>query len=101
MKKLIPFLIIALAVVAFYFRDLWLPQPQGQANYLGYVEGETVMIAAPQAGRITARPAMKGAAVKKGEIIFGVDPSVAAAESARTEAAVQTAQAQLDNLLTG
>src|SRR5204862_3928666 len=94
-------LIIARAVVVFFLRDLWLPQPPGQTNYLGYVEGETVMIAAPQAGRITARPAMKGAAIKKDEIVFSVDPSVAAAERNRTEAAIQTAQAQLDNLLTG
>jgi HlyD family secretion protein len=101
MKKLIPVPIIALAVAAFYFRDSWLSQPPGQTNYLGYVEGETVMIAAPQAGRITARPAMKGAAIKKGEIVFSLDPSVAAAERARAEAAVFTAQAQLDNLLTG
>ncbi len=101
MKKFIPVLIVALAVAAFYFRDLWLPQPPGQTNYLGYVEGETVMIAAPQAGRITARPAMKGAAVKKGETVFGLDPSVAAAERTRAEAAIQTAQAQLDNLLSG
>jgi HlyD family secretion protein len=78
-----------------------LPQPPGQTNYLGYVEGETVMIAAPQAGRIIARPAVKGAAIKKGEIVFSVDPSVAAAERSRAEAAIQTAQAQLDNLLTG
>jgi HlyD family secretion protein len=101
MKKFIPVLIIALAVVAFYFRDLWLPQPPGQANYLGYVEGETVMIAAPQAGRISTRPATKGAPIKKGETVFSLDPGVAAAEQARAEAAVQTAQAQLDNLLTG
>jgi HlyD family secretion protein len=60
-----------------------------------------VMIAAPQAGRIIARPALKGAAIKKGETVFSLDPSVAAAERARSEAAVQTAQAQLDNLLTG
>ena len=101
MKKLIPVLIIALAAVAFYFKDRWLPQPPGQANYLGYVEGETVMIAAPQAGRITMRPVTKGAAVKKGDLVFSLDSNVAAAELARTEAATQTAQAQLDNLLTG
>jgi HlyD family secretion protein len=101
MKRLIPVVIIALAVVAFFFRDLWLPQPPGQTNYLGYVEGETVMIAAPQAGRIIARPAVKGASIKKDEIVFSLDPSVAAAERARAEAAVFTAQSQLDNLLTG
>lgn len=101
MKKLIPVLIIALAAAAFYFKDLWLPQPPGQANYLGYVEGETVMIAAPQAGRITMRPVTKGAAIKKGDLVFSLDSNVAAAELTRTEAATQTAQAQLDNLLTG
>jgi HlyD family secretion protein len=102
MKKLVPVIFIMLiAAAAFYFRDLWLPAPAGRANYLGYVEGETVMIAAPQAGRIITRPANKGAAIKKGEIVFSLDPSVAAAERARAEAAVFTAQAQLDNILTG
>jgi HlyD family secretion protein len=101
MNKLIPVLIIALAVVALYFKGSWLPQPPGQANYLGYVEGETVMIAAPQAGRITMRPATEGVAIKKGDPVFSLDPSVAMAELARSEAAVRTAQAQLDNLLTG
>jgi HlyD family secretion protein len=101
MTKLIPVLIIALASVAFYFKDRWLPQPPGQANYLGYVEGETVIIATPQAGRITMRPATKGMAIKKGDPVFSLDPGVATAELTRTEAAIQTAQAQLDNLLTG
>jgi HlyD family secretion protein len=100
-KKLIPFVILFIAAAAFYFKDLWLPAPAGQANYLGYVEGETVMIAAPQAGRISTRAATKGAAIKQGEIVFSLAPDVAAAERARAEAAVQTAQAQLDNLLTG
>jgi HlyD family secretion protein len=101
LKKLIPVVILLIAAAALYFKDLWLPTPAGQANYLGYVEGETVMIAAPQAGRISTRPATKGAAIKKGETVFSLDPAVAAAERARAEAAVQTARAQLDNLLTG
>jgi HlyD family secretion protein len=100
-KKLIPVVILLIAAAAFYFRGLWLPAPAGQANYLGYVEGETVMIAAPQAGRVSARPATKGAAIRKGETVFSLDTGVATAELARAEAAVQTAQAQLDNLLTG
>ena len=101
MNKFIAGLIIAIAAAGFYFKDRWLPQPPGQANYLGYVEGETIMIAAPQAGRITTRPATKGAAIRKGDPVFSLDPGVAAAERARAEAAVRTAQAQFDNLLTG
>lgn len=101
MKKLIPILIVALAVTAFYFKDRWLPDPPGQVNYLGYVEGETIMIAAPQAGRIVARPAVKGAAIGKGDIVFSLDQAVAEAELARSVAAIHTAEAQLANLQTG
>jgi HlyD family secretion protein len=100
-KKLIPLLIVALAIAAFYYKHLWLPQPAGQANYLGYVEGETVMIAAPQAGRIVSRPATKGGAIRKGEMVFSLDTASATADVAHYEAAIQTAQAQLDDLLTG
>lgn len=101
MKKLIPLVIVALAVTAFYFKERWLPQPPGQANYLGYVEGETILIAAPQAGRIVARPAVKGGEITKGGIVFSLDPAVAEAEVARGVAAIHTAEAQLANLLTG
>ncbi len=101
MKKLIPILILVAAAAAFYFKDLWLPQAPGQQNYLGYVEGETIMIASPQAGRIVARPAIKGATLRQGDVVFSLDPGVAAAELERSAAAVQTAQAQLANLETG
>ena len=61
MKRLIiPIVIVALAVTAFLFRDRWLPQPAGQLNYLGYVEGETMLIGAPQAGRLVGVGAVKG-----------------------------------------
>ena len=101
MKKLVPVLIIGLAVVAFFFRGYWLPGSLGQANYLGYVEGETVMIAAPVAGRIAARSATKGARIRKGDPVFSLDTIAAAAEVAQAEAAIHTAEAQLANLLTG
>ncbi len=101
MKKIIPFLIIVLAAVAFYFRGLWLPPPPGQMNYLGYVEGETVLIAAPVAGRIVSVNAVKGGSLKAGDAVFSLDGKAAAAEAARSEAAVRTAEATASNLLTG
>lgn len=100
MKKLVPVLIIGLAVVAFFFRGHWLPG-SGEANYLGYVEGETVLIAAPVAGRLVARPARKGDHIAKGQSLFSLDTVAAEAEVIRTEAAIKTAEAQLANLLTG
>ena len=53
-RLLLPVIIVALAAAAFFYRDRWLPAPAGQANHLGYVEGETVLIGAPQAGRLVA-----------------------------------------------
>lgn len=102
MKRLIlPILIVALAVTAFMFRERWLPQPPGQFNYLGYVEGETTLVGAPQAGRLVAVTVEKGQDVKEGAPLFALDPAQARSEVARAEAALAAARATRDNLLTG
>lgn len=102
MKRLIlPIIIVALAVTAFLFRDRWLPQPPGQFNYLGYVEGETTLVGAPQAGRLVSVDVEKGQEVKQGAVLFALDPAQLKAEVTRAEAAVTTAKATRDNLLTG
>ena len=102
MKRLIlPLVIVALAVTAFMFRERWLPQPPGQFNYLGYVEGETTLVGAPQAGRLVSVDALKGQEVRAGTVLFALDPAQLAAEVAHAEAAVSTAKATRDNLLTG
>lgn len=102
MKRAItPVIIIALAATAYYFRDHWLPPPPGQTNYLGYVEGETIMIASPVAGRIVERKAEKGSAVAADDIVFRIDAAQQDAEISRLDAAIVTAEAQLANLQTG
>ncbi len=101
MKKLIPVLIVALAAAGFFTRDVWLPAGANSANYLGYVEGDTVMIASPVAGRIVARAAEQGHTIAKGSPVFELDTATAKAELARAEAAVAQARAQLDNLRAG
>ena len=102
MKRLVlPFLIVALAVTAYLFRERWLPQPPGQFNYLGYVEGETTLVGPPQAGRLVSVAVEKGHDVKAGAALFALDPAQARAEVARAEAAVTTAKSTRDNLLTG
>jgi HlyD family secretion protein len=100
-RLIVPLVIVALAVTAFVFRERWLPQPPGQFNYLGYVEGETVLVGAPQAGRLVSVDAVKGLDVKQGSVLFALDPAQLKAEVARAEAAVTTAKATRDNLLTG
>ncbi len=102
MKKLaLPLIMCVLAVAAFALRNHWLPQPPGQLNYLGYAEGEFLLIGAPAHGRIAGVRATKGRPVTAGSALFDLDPEQAASEVARTEAAVKSAQAMYQNLLTG
>jgi HlyD family secretion protein len=70
-------------------------------RYLGYVEGETSLIAPPIAGRLVERPVDRGQQVKKGDRLFVIDPVMARAEVARAEAALAEAQARYENLLKG
>lgn len=71
------------------------------STYLGYVEGETSLIAPPIAGRLLERPVDRGGNVKKGDQLFVIDPVVAKAEVARAEAALAEATARYENMLTG
>jgi HlyD family secretion protein len=72
-----------------------------RARYLGYVEGETSLIGPPVAGRLLERPVNRGDQVKKGQLLFVIDPIVAKAEVARSEAALAEAKSRYANLLTG
>lgn len=70
-------------------------------RYLGYVEGETSLIAPPVAGRLVERPVERGDKVRKGDRLFIIDPTVAKAEVARAEATLAEARARYENLLKG
>src|SRR5258707_7040819 len=72
-----------------------------RSRYLGYVEGETSLIAPPVAGRLVERPVDRGGQVKKGDLLFVIDPVLAKAEVARTEGALAESQARYENLLKG
>lgn len=101
MKRILPFVIMALAIAAFWYRYDWLPPPAGQSAYLGYVEGETRLIGAPVAGRLVSRAVAEGDSVAAGAALFSLDTTIAAAELASAQAALTAAQASKDNLLTG
>jgi HlyD family secretion protein len=73
----------------------------GPQRYLGYVEGETSLIAPPVAGRLLERPVERGGQVKKGDRLFVIDPILAKAEVARSEAALAESKSRYENLLTG
>lgn len=103
-RAIIALLAVALAATASVTRDQWEPLlglSSEDNRYLGYVEGETSLIAPPSAGRLIERPVNRGDRVKKDDRLFVIDPVVAKAEVARTEAALAEAKARYENLLTG
>ena len=105
MKRIVPILVVAaLAVAGFYWRAPLMAAlgfGDEDGRYLGYVEGETSLIAPPIAGRLVERAVDRGSQVKKGDRLFVIDPVMAKAEVARAEAALAEAQARYENLLKG
>jgi len=106
-KRAIFIAVVALVATLLVTRTYWQPPVAGllgltaDNRYLGYVEGETSLIAPPVAGQLLERPVDRGGHVKKGERLFVIDPTLAKAEVARTEAALAEARARHENLLTG
>src|SRR5260370_31473594 len=72
-----------------------------RSRYLGYVEGETSLIAPPVAGRLVERPVDRGGQVKKGDRLFVIDPVLAQADVAHAEGTLAEAKSRYINLLTG
>jgi HlyD family secretion protein len=83
--------LIALAVLGGAAWYLW-PAPAPE-SWLGYVEAETMYVAAPASGRLAARPVERGSAVEQGAPLFSLDPESSDADIARLEAEASAARA--------
>ncbi|MBL8701411.1 MAG: HlyD family efflux transporter periplasmic adaptor subunit [Alphaproteobacteria bacterium] len=111
MKRVRLIALVLIAATAIASRGVWQPWIDARLAvlgfgppspvYLGYVEGETTLVAAPVAGRLTVRGVERGDSVRAGTTLFIVDTAQADAEIRRTEAAVHEAEARLANLLSG
>ena len=108
MKRIVPpivVIIVGAAVIAGVFWRAPLLAALGldgeETRYLGYVEGETSLIAPPVAGRLVERAVDRGAHVKKGDRLFVIDPVLAKAEVARAEGALAELKSRHENMLTG
>lgn len=73
------------------------PEPESE-KWLGYVEAETIYVAAPIAGRLATRPVERGASVRAGTTLFALDPETTDADAARAAAQVAAAAAQAADL---
>ena len=100
-------IVIGGAAIALLLAVLWWGTPLSaalgfgneSAHYLGYVEGETSLIAPPVAGRLVKRPVERGGHVKKGDLLFITDPVLAEAEvtrAQRRESEAALAEAELE-----
>jgi HlyD family secretion protein len=101
MKRGLILTLVAILVAGFSLRGRLLPQLESPPHYLGYVEGETTLISSPTGGRLVTRAPQRGDQVKRGALLFEIDPTAADAEVARAHAAVVEAEAQLENIRTG
>jgi HlyD family secretion protein len=91
--------LIGLVVLAFAGGTIWYAtRPTEDSSWLGYVEAETMYIAAPVSGRLAERQVERGQAVAQGAVLFALDPETTDAEAARLEAQVSAAAAQAADL---
>ena len=76
-------------------------QPREPASFNGYVEAEFVRVAAPQAGRLVALPAQRGASVASGAPLFVLEHDIEAAAVSESVARVERSDAQARDLTRG
>lgn len=93
-KPAIAAIVLALAVTAWWFLR---PAPRAD-RWLGYVEAESIYVAAPVSGRLASRAVERGAAVAAGDPLFALDPETTDAERAQLEAQAAGARAQAADL---
>lgn len=95
----IPKPVIGAGIFAMMAGVAWYKWPApGSEQWLGYVEAETIYVAAPVAGRLAARPVERGGNVAAGSPLFALDPETTDAEAAGAAARVAAASAQAADL---
>ena len=102
MRRVIPvFVILALIAGGTYW---WAQQQTKAATGLkgsGTIEAQQLNIGAEVGGRVVEVLADEGQKIKAGQVLFRLDDALLLAQRAQAEAAVQTANAQRDQLLAG
>lgn len=96
-KRLAVLSIILLSAFAGWF--FLVRNPGTQENiWLGYVEGEALYIAAPVSGNLAERTVERGAPVKEGDRLFTLNAIITDADTARLQAELDAAQAEMADL---
>ncbi len=98
MKSVPKPLILALLVLVVLAGWWFMRKPATEDRWLGYVEGETLYVAAPVAGRLQSRAVERGANVAAGAPLFQLDSDVSDASVSQAEAQVAASAAQAVDL---
>lgn len=95
----IPKPLIGAGILALLGAAAWYNWPTADGeSWLGYVEAETIYVAAPVSGRLAVRAVERGASVAAGAPLFALDPETTDAEAAGAAAQVAAASAQAADL---
>lgn len=93
-KPAILLAVVVLAALGWWFFGGSAPEER----WLGYVEGETLYIAAPVSGRLQSRSVERGTTVAPGAALFSLDPEVSEASVDQAAAQVAASAAQVNDL---
>jgi HlyD family secretion protein len=93
-KPAILLAVVVLAALGWWFFGRSAPEER----WLGYVEGETLYIAAPVSGRLQSRSVERGTTVAPGAALFSLDPEVSEASVDQAAAQVAASAAQVNDL---
>ena len=87
-------LLVAIAIAAFFAWRLFGPGPR--ERYLsGYIEGESLFLAAPVAGTVSLIRAEEGQRVAAGAQLFAIDPATLSAQGEQALAQIVEARTQI------
>jgi HlyD family secretion protein len=96
MTRGVKILILLVAIVAAAFLAWRLFGPGPRERYLsGYIEGESLFLAAPVAGTVSQISAEEGQRVAAGARLFAIDPATLSAQGEQAQAQVTEARTQI------
>jgi HlyD family secretion protein len=102
MKRIIPVLaVIAVLAVAGYFAWNWYSGTTSSSTALGgsgTIETDQIAITPQTTGRILTAPAEEGVPVKKGDVLYKLDPALLNLAISQAQAGVRAATANLANV---
>jgi len=88
---IIAILVVAAAALAWYL----LSGPKHERLLSGYIEGESMFLAAPVAGTVSSIQAQEGQRVEAGARLFAIDPATLSAQGEQASAQVVEARTQI------